>query len=157
MNCFECNKEIRSYPCACGFQPKTLAPMQQVSHWIVSDCSVRGCTVQIRRSIDSNDWDYRCKWHKESRAYLCYGSDGLAGDGPMMDRDEFGQDLFSAIAAQAGLRQAERTADVYTFKGMKRQAKAAQDQVQALQHNLLNALEAGTIDPADLTRILEIT
>ena len=71
-------------------------------------------------------------------------------------REEFGQDLFNAIKAQAGLRQAERTADVYAFKGLKRKAKDAQDQVKALQHELSTILDSGSIEPTDLTRILDI-
>ena len=74
-----------------------------------------------------------------------------------MSKEEFRLDIFAAIKAQAGLRQAEMAADVYTFKGLKRQAKDAQDQAKKLQHELFVVLDRNTISPQDLKRILDIT
>jgi hypothetical protein len=139
-------------PCSC----RSLVPSGNATEWLLQQCSELGCSVVIRSRIGQQERVPVCTWHVSNTAYASRDILTRHASGPAMSKEEFGIDLFDAIQAQAGLRQAERTADVYTFKGLTRQANEAQDQVKKLQHALSTILDRNTIAPEDLKRILEI-
>ena len=74
-----------------------------------------------------------------------------------IDKDEFGVDLFEAIKCQAGMRQAEKTAEIYRKKGLPRQEQEYRERAQALAAQLKEIFAKGTIDGPDLKRLLAIT
>ncbi len=157
MKCFECTKEIDSYPCACGYQPKTLAVVAKPLNWIVRHCSKPGCNVSVREHIGQQDITPVCKWHKQNRAYASTNIPYLPSTGDPISKEEFGLDLFNAIKTQAALRQAERSAEVYERKGLNRQAQICRDNVKTLARELTAIIESNTLAPHDLKRVLEIT
>lgn len=59
MTCFECAKEIVSYPCACGYQPRGLVVRQS---WLIQHCSRPGCTTAIRVRYGQQEATPVCKW-----------------------------------------------------------------------------------------------
>lgn len=66
MTCFECAKEITSYPCACGYRPKALEAQQQ---WIVRHCHTPGCFTAIREKLGRQSIDPICKWCMRGESY----------------------------------------------------------------------------------------
>ena len=76
---------------------------------------------------------------------------------PLISLDEFGQDLFAAIKAQAGAIQATKSADLYAAKGLPVQEREYAAHAKACQVTLQGLLEKGTIATQDVRRILGMT
>ncbi len=61
FTCFECSKEIQSYPCACGYRPKALGPVQKQAYWLIQPCnSCRRAVIRIPASQSLAN--PICKW-----------------------------------------------------------------------------------------------
>ncbi len=156
FTCVECSKEIQSYPCACGYRPKSLAPVSNPSNWLVRSCAAPGCAVMVREPISSHDPVPICKWHQAATAYNGHQIVGRPSTGEPLSKDEFGLDLFEAIRVQSAMRQAERTAEVYATKGLKHRADECQLKIKSLQRELDTILSRNTIEAHDLKRFLAI-
>lgn len=154
MTCFECAKDIAAYPCACGYKPKELKVAEQ---WLVRRCGAQGCSVQVREKLADHEAVPICKWHKGGQAYNSTAIASRADGGPLIDKEEFGVDLFEAIRLQSAMRQAERTADLFKRKGLKQRERESLDNAKALSQQLQLILKRDTIAPADLKRLLAIT
>ena len=157
FQCFECQKEIQAYPCACGYRPKALAPVSNPSNWLVRSCAAPGCGVMVREPISSHDPTPVCKWHQAGTAYNGKQIIGHPSVGQPISKEVFGVDLFEAIRVQSALRQSQKNEEMYQRKGLKRQVKDTQKIQKALAHELDTILSRNTIAPDDLTRLLEIT
>jgi len=96
-----------------------------------------------------------CKWCQEQRAYNTRDPTATyASTGPILSRDEFGQDLFAAIKAQAGSIQAYKTAGLFQSKGLTLEAEQAAQAAKVCQHELETILKRETLAVEDLRRIL---
>jgi hypothetical protein len=58
MTCFECCKEIQTYPCACGYQPKGPTGL----NWVIQHCTRAGCSSAIRVPAGQQESLPACKW-----------------------------------------------------------------------------------------------
>ena len=122
--------------------------------WLLAQCQEPGCSVMIR-SLPGQQRQ-PCKWHREGRAYIADQIKYRYTNFPLISKDEFGQDLFEAITLQAGLRQAERTAEVMKKKGLKKAEGEALERATHMSGQLVGLLKKNTIAPNDVKRILEI-
>lgn len=122
--------------------------------WLVVQCQEPGCSVMIRTPMGQPKQP--CKWHREGRAYIADQIKYRYTNFPLISKDEFGPDLFEAITLQAGLRQAERTAEVMKKKGLKKAEGEALERATHLSGQLVAVLKQSTIAPNDVKRILEI-
>ncbi len=61
FQCFECCKEIQSYPCACGYRPKALVPVQNQAYWLIQPCTSCRRAV-IRVPVSQSLANPICKW-----------------------------------------------------------------------------------------------
>jgi len=143
----------------CGNQPCTCQKKAQTPKtlWLLQTCQAPGCAVVIRSHPDRPLLSPRCQWHNQGRAYNSAQIKHTPGEGALLSRDEFGQDLFEAIAVQAEIRQCYRNAQIE--RGKTRPAKAEAHEVRAveLQHHLETILKKNTISGPDLKRLLAIT
>lgn len=73
-----------------------------------------------------------------------------------LSREEFGEDLFNAIKAQAAFAQAMKTVEIYSKKGLDKRAQEYEQHAQAESVKLQAILEKETIHPDDLRRLLLI-
>lgn len=71
-----------------------------------------------------------------------------------LTKEEFGLDLFSAIKASTGSRQAFATSDVYRKKKMKQKAEEYNQRGKTLLDELEILFRKGTIRQADQSRIM---
>ena len=131
----------------------------QIEHekelWLTQPCTTPGCTVMIRVSIDHQEDRPVCKWCKEQRAYNTRDAMRLSQqEGPPLSLDEFGQDLFAAIEAQAGAIQALKSEGLYRAKGLTYQAERSARAASVCQHELETILTRNTITVYDVRRIL---
>ncbi len=155
MICPKCDQEYTDV-CVCGYASRTLAPVAQPSNWLVRRCTAHGCSVMVRESIHDHSINPYCKWHLASKAYNSVEIDIRPNVGEPLSKEEFGLDLFEAIRVQSAMRQAERTADTYTMKGLKHRAEDCQLKIKSLQRELDTILSRNTIESHDLKRILAI-
>lgn len=95
------------------------------------------------RSLPGQQGNPLCKWHQQGTAYHVTGPTAMRPEShlPVMTKEEFGLDLYEAIKANGARLQCEKM-------GKTKEAKAYQDQVQALLPKL---------KPDDVRRILNTT
>ncbi len=123
--------------------------------WLTQTCSADGCTVTIRGSIDHQEDRPLCKWCKSQTAYNTRDAMPIVNhEGPPISLDEFGQDLFAAIKAQAGAIQALKSAGLYQAKGLPHQADQAARAATVCQRELETIFRRNTIAVYDVRRIL---
>lgn len=154
MTCFECAKEITAYPCACGYKPKELRVQEQ---WLVRRCTAPHCAVMVREQLADHEPAPVCKWHKGARAYNSMAIASRPDGGPLISRDEFGQDLFEAIQVQSEIRSCYRNAQIERGKDRKKKADEIELHAIELQKHLEAILRKNTIATPDLQRLLAIT
>lgn len=73
-----------------------------------------------------------------------------------MTREEFGRDLYEAIKLQSGVETAKQKAELMRAKGLKNELFDTEQWISAAEQQLGVLLDAGTINPADVRRILGI-
>jgi hypothetical protein len=148
--CSRCNEE----PCNCIASSSPGGPKRV---WLLQTCSEPGCTVVIRSLPGEQDAIPICKWHKGGHAYNSDQIQGRPNEGPLISKDEFGQDLFDAIKCQSAMREAFKTARLFRAKGKVKAADEAEQAVVDLQKQLETILKKNTIAPEDIQRLLAIT
>lgn len=127
--------------------------------WLVKPCNTTGCSVMIRIPIAQASTVHNCRW---CLAQGDYNTDTAKVrpqpvNGPFLSKEEFGVDIFEAIRLQAGYRQAEKTAEIYGKKGLKKLEREYRDAAKALNLQLQEILKKNTIGTTDLKRIWAIT
>ena len=132
----------------------------EVSHnvnWLIHACVTPGCQVTIRVPIGEQNRHGLCKWCQAKTAYNTRDPiASYASTGPFLSRDEFGQDLFAAIKAQAGSIQAYKRADLASAKGLEREAADASQAARTCQQELEAILKKNTITVENVKRILDM-
>jgi hypothetical protein len=213
MTCPECRRERDTYPCACGYAPKTQieANSDEVltmksglklhrcvwvtldrcclpasgkmpgqprychwhAHWKQLVADARTLEERIERPAYDAWWrrretgyDTHTSWGLNQEEYWRYAHGQRIHDAKpetlpviaetpaYLSLDEFGQDLFAAIKAQAGSIQAFKTAQLYREKGCMKQADEYEHRAIACQRELEALLNKNTIADEDVVRIL---
>ena len=126
MLCEKCE----SSPCTCT----KAHPDKPKKLWTVAYCQERGCDVRIR-VLPGVAYNPRCKWHQAGTAYHTKSTEAVRqNDGPLLSLDEFGGDLFDAMALQSQMNHSGST--------------------PALEAQFLAIIKKDTIAPSDLRRLL---
>jgi hypothetical protein len=76
--------------------------------------------------------------------------------GPLLSKEEFGQDLYEAIRLQSGQIQQEKNALLYEKQGLTKMAKQARESATLLRDQLITIFQRNTLSPDDLRRVLSI-
>jgi hypothetical protein len=143
MICERCETDFTGYQCECGWKaPRLDVDREPERLWAITECSHPGCSAVIR-SLPGHVTGM-CKWHQQGKAYNnASGPTAMRpeNDSPAMTKEEFGLDLYEAIRMNGARLACEA-------KGKVKEAKALEDQLQALLPKLKN--------PADVRRILEM-
>lgn len=138
-------------PCTCQ------RSLVVATDWINQTCSSPGCTVVIRSRVGKQPSVPVCKWCQEGNTqYRKTESVQRSHTGPVMTREEFGRDLYEAIKLQAGIETAKQKAELMRAKGLKNELSDTEQWIAAAEQHLGGLLDRGTINPADVRRILGI-
>ena len=121
--------------------------------WHTAPCITVGCHVMIRWRV-GEFYQPTCKWCRGGTAYNTRGSQIYPQEGEWLSKEEFGVDLFEAITVQAGLRQAEHTAELFRRKELDKRVIEMNAQIKAMNQQLTAILNKGTINDSDLQRLL---
>lgn len=76
--------------------------------------------------------------------------------GPLIDKEEFGLDLYEAISLLSGIETARKKAEMLKGKGKMAAVKEAELWIQDAEKQLNALLEKGSIPPTDVRRLLDI-
>ena len=126
-------------------------------NWLIHACTTPGCQVTIRVPVGEQHKHGLCQWCSQKRAYNTRDPiASYASTGPFLSRDEFGQDLFAAIKAQAGSIQAFKKAGLCQKKGLPREVADAEQAAKVCQATLEAILKKNTLAVADVKRILSM-
>lgn len=151
MTCPDCTRELAGTTCVCGWQAPALAPVAQ---WVIRSCATPGCAVKIRSRI-TDLGPPTCKWCRTGTAYnTASANTSPPAGGPLLSREEFGDDLYHAIRLNAARLQCEANARLYQRKGLTAQAAGATQKAVTCQKELQSILDRGSLAPDDLRRLL---
>ncbi len=149
--CDHCGNE----PCTCS---RTLTTKRPPRPWVVTPCLTVGCRAMIRSLPGTTDMQTFCKWCRGHADYNSRPQPAVQPDaGPAMTKEEFGQDLYDAIVAHTGARQALKTADLFAREGKTRLADEYTQRGVDCQKELERLLHKNTIAPDDIRRLLALT
>lgn len=126
--------------------------------WINQTCSTSGCTVVIRsRAGHQSPTAPVCKWCQAGTAhYRKSESRPRPNFGPCLTREEFGEDLYTAIQTQASLVTALQNLERLKFYRKKRAAQRVEVQIKELEAKLTALVDKGMIELNDVRRLLSI-